>query len=1054
MKSFVVVVLTLLACFLFTSQSARPTQAQQAPDWENPRVFGINKEMAHATLTPYPNERAAQNAEAQASPFVQSLNGQWKFHWVKQPSERPVDFYKPDYDVSQWKEIRVPSNWEMEGYGTPIYSNITYPFKRDAPLVTSEPPKEYTAYRERNPVGSYRRTFTVPANWQGRQVFLIFNGVNSAFYVWVNGQKVGYSQDSRLPAEFNITRYLAPGTNTLAVEVYRWCDGSYMEDQDFWRMSGIFRNVELMARSSIYIRDISVITKFDPQYRNATLYYNLEIRNTEQQRKQLSLRSKLLDDRGIAVFNREDLTTAMGAGEIPDPERAVTTIGSEEPIRSPKKWSAEEPNLYTLLFTLSDTTGKVIESIPFRIGFRSVEIKDSQILFNGRPLIIKGVNRHEFDPDLGQVVTTERMIQDIKLMKQNNINAVRTCHYPNVKEWYALCDRYGLYVLDEANVESHGYGANEEQRISTGEDYTEAIVDRVRRTIERDKNHPSIIWFSLGNEAGVGRNFEAARNWAKKWHPEFLISYEPGDSRHSDFLCPMYTPPGEMVAYWQKHGRGRPMFLVEYAHAMGNSTGNFQEYWDVIESNRQMAGGFIWDWVDQGIRKKDASGKQFWAYGGDFGDFPNDDNFCTNGLVLPDRTPHPGLAEVKKAYQYIKVEPVDLAAGRVRARNKYLLRDLSGIRGAWELEENGEVIQRGSLPVLKIAAGQAQEIQLAITRPAPKTGAEYFLKVTFTLTADTAWAAKGHVVAWDQLPMPYSARTLPAHDLAAMPSVTISDSSDAMTISSTQFKARVGKHSGALESYEVKGKQLIAAPLAPNFWRPPTDNDRGNNMPKRQGVWRDAAVNRVVNDVKAEQISPQVVKVLATASLPAGGSTLLNVYTFYGNGVIEVEQQITPADNLPDLPRFGMQMRVPGEFRTVTWYGRGPQENYWDRNLAAAVGRYSDQVENLFFPYIEPQESGNRTDVRWITLTNRAGFGLKATGMPLLSASAWPFHMEELERHKHPNEIVMANDITVNLDDRQMGVGGDNSWGAQQHAEYRLPAKSYRYSFRLEPVVP
>ncbi len=1047
MKSFAIAALMLLVCVGLTVRFVRPTSAQQVPDWENPRVFGINKELPHATLTPYPSERAAQNAGAQASPFVQSLNGQWKFHWVKQPSERPVDFYKPDYDVSAWKEIRVPSNWEMEGYGTPIYTNITYPFQRDAPRVTSEPPKEYTAYRDRNPVGSYRRTFRVAADWRGRQIFLVFNGVNSAFYVWVNGQKVGYSQDSRLPAEFNVTRYLTAGDNTVAVEVYRWCDGSYLEDQDFWRMSGIFRNVELVAHAPVHLRDFQAQPALDPQYRDATLKVSVKVRNATSENSAVAVEVRLIDaDRRVVG------RPVTGSASVPAQGEAGLDLA--QAVASPKKWSAEEPNLYQLLVTLKDAAGKVIEVAECRVGFRAVEIKDGQLLFNGRPLIIKGVNRHEFDPDLGQVVTTERMIQDIKLMKQNNLNAVRTCHYPDVAEWYALCDRYGLYVLDEANVESHGYGANEVQRISNGEDYTEAIVDRVRRTIERDKNHPSIIWFSLGNEAGVGRNFEAARNWAKTNHPEFLISYEPGDSRHSDFLCPMYTPPGEMVPYWQKFGRGRPMFLVEYAHAMGNSTGNFQEYWDVIESNRQMAGGFIWDWVDQGIRKKDANGKQFWAYGGDFGDFPNDDNFCTNGLVLPDRTPHPALAEVKKVYQYIKVEPVDPAAGRVRVRNKYLFRDLSGIRGAWELEENGVVIQRGSLPALKIAAGQTQEVQLAVKRPAPKTGAEYFLKVTFTLTADTDWAAKGHVVAWDQLEMPYSARILPAHDLAAMPAAVVSDTGDAFTISSPQFKARVGKKSGALESYEVKGRQLLAAPLAPNFWRPPTDNDRGNNMPRRQGVWREAAAKRVVNDVRAEQVSPQVVKVMATSTLPAGGSAVLNVYTFYGSGEIEVEQQITPGENLPDLPRFGMQMRVPGEFRTVTWYGRGPQENYWDRNAAAAVGRYSDQVENLFFPYIEPQEAGNRTDVRWVTLTDRAGFGLRATGMPLLSVSAWPFHMEELERHKHPNELVMAADITVNLDYRQMGVGGDNSWGAQQHPEYRLPAKAYRYEFRLEPVVP
>ncbi|HEY9233149.1 MAG TPA: glycoside hydrolase family 2 TIM barrel-domain containing protein, partial [Blastocatellia bacterium] len=509
------------------------------------------------------------------------------------------------------------------------------------------------------------------------------------------------------------------------------------------------------------------------------------------------------------------------------------------------------------------------------------------------------------------------------------------------------------------------------------------------RTIERDKNHPSIFIFSLGNEAGVGRNFEAARNWAKTTHPELLISYEPGNSRHSDFLCPMYTPPKEMEPYWEKHGRGRPMFLVEYAHAMGNSTGNFQAYWDVIEAHRQMHGGFIWDWVDQGIRKRGANGKQFWAYGGDFGDFPNDDNFCTNGLVLPDRTPHPGLTEVKKVYQYIKVEPVDLAAGRLRVRNKYLFSDLSNLRGAWEMEESGVVIQRGNLPALNIAAGQSQELQLAIKPPKTAPGAEYFLKVMFRLAADTPWAARGHVVAWDQLTMPYQTIPARAHDVAAMPALMISDSPDAYTIASTQFKARVGKQSGALESYEVKGKQLIAAPLMANFWRAPTDNDRGNDMPKRQGVWREAAAKRTVKEVAAEQINPQVVRVTAVATLPAGGSTVRNVYTFYGSGEIEVEQQITPGGQLPDLPRFGMQMRVPGEFRTVTWFGRGPQENYWDRNTAAAVGRYSEAVENLFFPYIEPQESGNRTDVRWITLTDRNGFGLKATGMPLLSVSAW-----------------------------------------------------------------
>jgi len=1047
MTRLICVVLFLLACMLVSTHLFAQANSQQVPDWENPRVFGINKEPPHATLTPYPDERAAMATGAQASPFMRSLNGQWKFHWVKQPSERPVEFYKVDYDVSQWKEIRVPANWELEGYGTPIFSNITYPFQRDAPRVTSEPPKEYTAYRERNPVGSYRRTFTVPADWQGRQVFLIFNGVNSAYYVWVNGKKVGYSEDTRLPGEFNITPYLQAGENLLAVEVYRWCDGSYIEDQDFWRLSGIIRDVSLMARAPVHIRDFYARPMLDAQYRDATLKLNIKVRNVTGDAKAISIETKLLDDKRAAVFKPIVTQATVSA-------QGEASLDITQAVENPKKWSAEEPYLYTLLLALKDAAGKVLETIPCDFGFRSAEIKDGQILYNGRQIIIKGVNRHEIDPDLGQVITTERMIQDIKLMKQNNINAVRTCHYPNVPEWYALCDRYGLYVLDEANIESHGYGANEAQRISTGEDYTEAIVDRVRRTIERDKNYPCIFIFSLGNEAGIGRNPQAARDWAKTNHPEWIISYEPGDSRHSDVFCPMYTPPDELIPAWEKYGKGRPMYLIEYAHSMGNSTGNFQQYWDVIEAHRQLHGGFIWDWVDQALRKKGADGKTFFAYGGDYGDYPNDDNSCDDGLVLPDRTPDPSLYEVKKVYQYIKAEPVDLLAGRIRIRNKYLFRDLTGIRGAWELEENGGVIQRGALPAMALAAGQSQEVQLAIKQPKLAAGAEYFLKMAFTLASDTSWAPKGHIVAWDQMAMPYQAPAAPARDLARLPALKLTESTEAFQIAGLQFTARIGKQSGALEVYEVKGKQLLAAPLAPNFWRAPTDNDRGNEMLKRQGIWREAAARRMASEVKAEQVNSKVVRITAVASLPAVGSMVRHVYTVYGNGEIEIEQEITPSGQLPDLPRFGMQMHILGEFRTVNWYGRGPQENYWDRNTGAAVGRYTEPVDEMFFPYIKPGETGNRTDVRWITFTNRKGFGLKATGMPLLSISAWPFHMEELELHRHPSEFVRSEDVTVNLDYRQMGLGGDNSWGALQHPEYRLPAKTYRYSFRIEPVAP
>lgn len=1041
-----------LLCSIFALSLPAQNEKARSPFWEDARVFGVNKEAPHATFTPYPNERAAlhsalgntqEEQSVQGSPFVRSLNGSWKFHWVKTPSERPVDFYKADYDVSRWKEIRVPSNWEMEGYGTPIYTNIVYPFKMDAPKVMGVPPTSWTAFLERNPVGSYRRTFTVPGDWKTRQTFLTFDGVNSAFYVWINGQMVGYSEDSRLPAEFNITQYLKPGENSLAVEVYRWSDGSYMEDQDFWRMSGIFRNVSLVSRASLHIRDFYVRTILDGQYRDAMLKLKIKLKNNGLQSAAAAIEAKLLNASGNPVFPMLTTKTNVSPG-------AESTLELEQSVTNPQKWSAEEPNLYTLVLTLKDARGKVIESIPCDVGFKSSEIKNNQILFNGRPLMLKGVNRHEFDPDLGQVVTTARMIQDIKLMKQNNINAVRTSHYPNVAEWYELCDRYGLYVADEANIESHGYGANIEQRISTGEDYTEAHVSRVSRTIERDKNHASIFSFSLGNEAGFGRNLAAARAWAKTNYPEFIIAYEAGRSIHSDVFNPMYTTPDKMPVEWEKYGHGKPFYLVEYAHAMGNSTGNLQDYWNVIESQRQYQGGFIWDWVDQGLRKKSADGKEFWAYGGDYGDLPNDDNFCTNGLVLPDRTPHPGLAEVKKVYQYIKVEPIDLKAGTVRVKNKYLFRDLSFAQGVWELAENGKVIQRGSLPKLDISAGQSKEIKFDIIQPPLTPGAEYFLKISFALLSDASWAQKGHVVAWNQFEMPYAAPPVPARDIAAFPAVKFTESATAFVVSGKEFTALFGKKSGALESFEFAGKQLLASALVPNFWRPPTDNDRGNDMPQRLGLWRNAGSERAVSNVTAEQLNPQTVKVTALATLPAGSSVYRNVYIISGNGEIEIESAFTPGnDQLPDLPRFGMQMQIPGEFRRINWYGRGPQENYWDRNTGAAVGLYDGTVEELNFPYIEPQENGNRTDVRWATLTNRDGVGLKVTGLPLLSFSAWPYRMEELERRKHPFQILSSNDVTVNVDYKQMGVGGDNSWGDLTHPEYRLPAVPYQYKFRI-----
>jgi beta-galactosidase len=854
----------LILQLLLAAPAARPAQDASRtraglPEWEDPHVLAVNREPAHATFASYPTEAAARRASDAASPFARLLGGRWKFHWSPTPAGRPADFHRPEYDAAGWAEIKVPSNWEMEGYGTPIYTNIVYPFKRDAPRVMGEPPADWTAFGERNPVGSYRRTFDLPAAWAGRRTFLVFGGVSSAFYVWVNGRRVGYSEDSRLPAEFDITDYVKPSGNLLAVEVYRWSDGSYLEDQDFWRMSGIFRDVQLVSRAPLHVRDFYARTTLDADYRDAALKLRVKVRNAGQREAPAAVEAKLFDAAGRAVFSRAgEAVTVAGRGEA--------ALAFEQKVASPRKWSAEDPYLYTLLLTLKDGAGRVVEVVPWRVGFRSSEIRNGQLLFNGRPLMLKGANRHEHDPDLGQVVTVERMVEDIRLMKQHNLNAVRTSHYPNDPRWYELCDRYGLYVLDEANIESHGYGANEEQRVSTGEDFTAAHVERVARTIERDKNHASIFMFSLGNEAGVGRNLAAAREWAKTHYPELPIAYEPGESRHGDAYSPMYTPPDQLVSAWERHGKGKPMFLIEYAHAMGNSVGNLQEYWTVIESHPSMHGGFIWDWVDQGIRQKGAGQKPRWLYGGDFGDKPNDDNFCTNGLVFPDRTPHPSLAEVKKVYQYIKVEPIDLTTGRVRVRNKYLFRDLSFVEGAWELTKDGATVRRGRLPRLTFAAGAAEELTLGLGQSDISPGAESHLKVTFALGAAESWAPKGHVVAWDQFELPGGGRrgqaappsSAPA--TSALPPLKLDETAEAFLVSGPDFSARFGKRSGALEAYEHGGRQLLAGALTPNFWRAPIDNDRGNGMPQKLALWREAGAGRAVTEVRAERVSPQSVK--------------------------------------------------------------------------------------------------------------------------------------------------------------------------------------------------
>ncbi|MHC4068246.1 MAG: beta-galactosidase, LacZ type [Planctomycetota bacterium] len=1061
--------IVLITTFLTTA-----TAIDYVPDWENSEVFDVNKEPPHCTLMPYPDTRTALIGTRKASPYHKSLNGKWKFHWAKNPDDRPEDFFYPDYNISDWDQIDVPGNWELQGYGIPIYTNVIYPFAPKNP----DPPH---IPHDNNPVGSYRTEFTVPSGWKTRQVFLHFDGVRSAFYLWVNGKKVGYSQGSRTPAEFNITKYINDGKNVLAVEVYRYSDGSYLEDQDTWRLSGIFRDVYLFVTPPVHLRDFFVRCDLDENYRDAELMVTAKVHNyTKKTTRPHFVEVTLLDAGGKPVL--ENPLIQGKTGKI-DPD-TDGIIEMKAQIKDPLKWTAETPNLYVVLFRLKSASGKIIEVQRCNFGFREVQLKNGQMLVNGKPILIKGVNRHENDPDTGFTVSVASMIKDIKIMKQNNINAVRTCHYPDDPKWYDLCDHYGIFLLDECNLETHGVinilPKDKPQ-------WKAACLDRMKRMVQRDKNHPSVIIWSLGNEAGYGTTHVAMAEYTREADPTRLVHFmsnidSMADIVASDFVCPMYAPV-EQIAEYASRPRSKPLIQCEYSYARGNAVGNLQKYWDAYEKYDHLQGGFIWDWVDKSLRAYDAEGRMYWTYGGDYGppSTPSDGSMIANGIVGPDRDPEPELYEVKKVYQYIKAEPIDLANGKIRIRNKYDFVSLDFVQATWQLETEGLVIQKGSLPTLSIEPKETQDITINFEKLKLKPGAECFLKVIFSLAENASWADKGHVVAWDQFKLPLQPPQMPTLDIEAMPQLTLklddtsntNEEANNITVVGKDFTLTIGKQNkwfinqrGAVISFQVEGKELIAEPLIPNFWRVPLDNDielqwdrnfvyATGGMPQRLGIWRKAGLYRTVKNVTAEQLKPQVVQITTQATLLKGRPKYTTVYTVYGSGDVVIENSFDPGDEkLPQLPRFGMQMALLNAFDKMTWYGRGPHENYWDRNTGAAVGLYSGQVKDLIHNYVRPQENANRTDVRWVSFTDNDGIGLLAVGMPHLSISAWPYSIEDLERARHINELPQRDSITVNLDYRQMGVGGDDGWGLTAHPEFTLPAKPYSYSFRLKAITP
>jgi len=1001
-------------------------------------MIGQNKLAPHAYSTSYPDAASALQGNRAASPLYVSLNGAWKFHWSPTPADRPVDFYKSNYDVSTWDNIPVPSNWEVEGYGIPIYVNIRYPWGTGNPPFI---PHDY------NPVGSYRHTFTVPSAWRDQPVILHFDGVQSAFYLWVNGQKVGYSEGSRTPAEFDITKYLQDGDNVLAVEVYRWSDGSYLEDQDMWRLSGIFRDVYLFSPHQATMWDFWVHTPLDAQYRNSDFSVEVTVRNFNgNQGFSGSVQAELLDAEGQQVF--QPLTQQVSVSG-----NAEQSVSFQQQVNNPKKWSAETPNLYTLLLTLRNASGEVVEVIPRKIGFRTSEIKNGHLLVNGKYILIKGVDRHEHSPDHGHHVSRALMIKDITLMKQHNINAVRTSHYPNTPEWYDLCDEYGIYLVDEANIESHGMGYNPNRTLGNKPEWKKAHMDRTRSMVERDKNHASVIIWSLGNEAGDGSNFEATSAWIHQRDPSRPVQYErAGLKPHTDLYVPMYASV-EHITKYAEGNPDRPLILCEYAHAMGNSTGNLFEYWDAFKKYPALQGGFIWDWVDQGLRAKAPDGEEYFAYGGDYGppETPSDDNFCMNGLVSADRTPHPGLAEVKYQYRNIEATPANLKSGTVTVKNDYVFRDLDFVQLFWQVKADDQVVQSGTMPVPAIAPGESQTVSIPYNLPSAEPGKEYWLNLSFRLAERTLWAEPGFEVSYEQFKLPVE-KAVPALSARKMPPVEVEDTGYNTTVTGDHFVFVFDRTEGTIESFKYQGTELVRTGPSPNFWRAPTDNDRGNNAPERLAIWQWASGQLRVRNTAVKQLNSKTVQITVDGVIPAVKSSYQETYTVYGSGDVVVAVDFKPgSDELPEMQRFGMQMTMPPGFEQFTWYGNGPQSTYWDRKKGARVGLYTGTVDQQFVDYSEPQENGNKTDVRWVALTNKKGVGLLAVGMPYLSASAWHYTLHDLDVAKHSYELPYRKYITLNLDYKQTGVAGDNSWGARPHKQFTLWPQEYSYSYRLRP---
>ena len=1024
----------LLTCCLAMCSLA--TMAQH-DEWKNPEINAVNRAPMHTNYFAYSSSEEAAKADKENSSNFMTLNGIWKFNWVKNADARPTDFYRTDYNDKGWGQMKVPGVWEMNGYGDPIYVNVGYAwrsqYKNNPPYVPIE----------NNHVGSYRKEIIIPAEWSEKEIFAHFGSVTSNMYLWVNGKYVGYSEDSKLEAEFNLTKYLKPGKNLIAFQVFRWCDGTYLEDQDFFRYSGVGRNCYLYSRNKKYIQDIRVTPDLDSNYTNGTLNVALNLNGSG------TVELNLTDPAGKSVATAQ----VNGNGQ-----KSVVMD-----VSNPEKWTAETPNLYTLTATLKNGSN-TLEVIQVTVGFRKIELKGGQILVNGQPVLFKGADRHEMDPDGGYVVSRERMLQDILRMKQLNINAVRTCHYPDDNLWYDLCDQYGIYVVAEANIESHGMGYGKET-LAKNPSYKKAHMERNQRNVQRGYNHPSIIFWSLGNEAGYGPNFEQCYTWIKNEDKTRAVQYEQaGTNEFTDIFCPMYYDYDACKKY-SEGNIDKPLIQCEYAHAMGNSQGGFKEYWDLIRKYPKYQGGFIWDFVDQSNHWKNKDGIDIYGYGGDFNKYDaSDNNFNDNGLISPDRRPNPHAHEVGYFYQSIWTTPGDLSKGEIKVYNENFFRDLSAYYMEWQLLANGEVMQTGVVQDLNVAPQQTATLKLNLNTEKVCPCKELLLNVTYKLKAAETLMPAGSTVAYDQLTIrPYTAKALElknqkASNLDIVVPVIKDNDHNYLIVEGENFIIEFNKHNGYLSRYEADGIQLLnpGAQLTPNFWRAPTDNDYGAGLQHRYAVWKNPGLK--LTSLKQSIENEQAI-VQAEYEMKAVKGKLFLTYVINNEGAVKVTQKMEAGkeEKVSDMFRFGMQMQMPENFNEVEYYGRGPVENYADRNHSTLIGKYRQTVAEQFYPYIRPQETGTKTDLRWWRVLNISGNGLQFVGDAPFSASALNYSIESLDDgvqkdQRHSPEVAKAPFTNLCIDKVQMGLGCVNSWGTLPLEKYRVPYQDYEFSFILTPV--